>query len=192
MTAATLAVRTGGPAGANAVLGTLIFLAAEAMLFAGLTSAFLVLRAHATVWPAVDAARLAQAVTVGNLLLLLASGRTAARARRSARAGDAAGSGRWLGVTIAAGAVFLAVQGTEWVGLVRHGAASGAGLQAGLFCTLIAMHGLHVLGGVGALAAVWRRARGGRPTPAAVTAAVLYWWFVVAVWPVLWLLIYGT
>jgi len=173
----------------NAVFGTLVFVAAESMLFAGLVSAFLVLRAQTSA----PSLRFPLALTAANLLLLLASGGAAARARGAVRAGAGALGARWLALTAMAGTVFLAVQGIEWSRLVAHGLGAASGPYGGLFATLIGIHALHVLGGVIALdvvaVAVMRGRLAGR-TRGVVTAACLYWQFVVVVWPVLWALLY--
>lgn len=190
-----LAAGGGGPSGgrrpgaSNAVFGTLVFIAAESMLFAGLVSAFLVLRAQAPAAPP----RFPLALTVANLLLLLGSGAGAARARDAARAGSARVAARWLAGTAMAGTVFLAVQGVEWTRLVAHGLGAATGPYGGLFATLIGVHGFHVVGGVIALDAVAFGAVRGRlagRAPSVVTAASLYWQFVVVVWPILWTLLY--
>jgi heme/copper-type cytochrome/quinol oxidase subunit 3 len=184
-----------GPGGSNVVVGTLIFLAAEVMLFAGLVSAFLVLRAQAPAWPTLDRARFPLELTAANLLLLLLSGRSVVQARSHARRGARDASARWVLATAAAGVVFLAVQSVEWVRLVHVGLGATSGVYGALFATLIGMHGVHVLGGVCILVVVGRalvRGRLGARTPDAVTAASLYWQFVVAVWPILWALLYLT
>jgi len=177
------------PAVASPVLGMLFFLGSEAMFFAALISAFLVLRAGTEAWPPPGQPRLPVALTGVSTAVLLASGVTMAWARRAS--GDVL-AGR-LGMTAALGAVFLAVQGSEWVRLVGHGLTLASSLYASTFYTLIGCHGVHVLGGLAVLVVVWRRAvaggwaggdRGG------LDAAAIYWWFVVGVWPILYALVY--
>jgi heme/copper-type cytochrome/quinol oxidase subunit 3 len=179
----------------NVVFGTLVFLASETMLFAGLVSAFLVLRAQAPAWPPPGQPRLPLGLTLGNLLLLLASGALVGRGAEAARRGQTADALAWLARTAVCGAAFLAVQGLEWARLVEHGIRLAPAIYGGLFAALIGMHGLHVLGGVVVLASVTIAVRRlwieDSPT-AAIRAASLYWRFVVAVWPVLWGLLYLT
>lgn len=182
-----------GPLGANAVLGTLVFIASETMLFAGLASAAVVLRTRMPAWPPAGQPRLPLGLTVANLLLLLASGHLVGRGVAAAREGRPAQARRWLLATAAAGAIFLALQGVEWIGLAEHGLRFGPAVYGGIFATLIGMHGLHVLGGLAVLvwvALVFQRGENAARVPASVTAASLYWRFVVLVWPVLWALLY--
>lgn len=182
-----------GPLLPNAVLGMVIFLSAEAMFFAGLISAFLILRANEEMWPPPGQPRLPVAVTGVNTLVLLFSGYTVTRAVRSVRAGERTQLERWLKATAALGALFLIVQGTEWVRLLNFGLHASQSTYGGTFYTLIGSHALHVLGGLVVLAAVLRNAMAGRYSArhyGAVEAARLYWLFVVGVWPILYLLVY--
>lgn len=177
----------------DAVLGLLIFLGTEAMFFAGLISAFLVLRAGSTEWPPPDQPRLPVAVTGVNTLVLLLSGYTVGRARSAIRRARTADLAWWLTLTALLGTVFLAIQGTEWVRLVGYGLRATSGVYGATFYTLIGCHGLHVLGGVLALLVVLRHAvRGGYSARdhVGVEACRLYWSFVVAIWPVLYALVY--
>jgi cytochrome c oxidase subunit 3 len=174
----------------NAVLGVLIFLGAEAMLFAGLISACVVLRAGSVAWPPLDQPRLPIAVTAVNTLVLLCSGYTMWLAHTAIRRSQTVDLRRWLGVTAILGSIFLLVQGTEWVRLIRYGL---TGVYGGVFYTLIGCHGLHVLGALTVVLVVLRGAARGHytaPSHAAVTACQLYWFFVVGVWPLLYVLVY--
>jgi cytochrome c oxidase subunit 3 len=181
------------PAVPDAVVGTLIFLGAEAMFFAGLISAFLVLRAGHATWPPPDQPRLPIAVTAVNTLILLYSGYTMRRAVLAIRAGRVQELNRWLGITVLLGLTFLGVQGTEWLRLLRYGLTVTSGVYGSTFYTLIGCHGLHVLGGVVVLLTVLWHALQGRFSPqqhGAVEASRFYWFFVVGVWPILYGLVY--
>ncbi|HVN83452.1 MAG TPA: cytochrome c oxidase subunit 3 [Candidatus Binatia bacterium] len=177
----------------NAVIGTLVFVGAEAMFFAGLISAFLVLRAASEVWPPADQPRLPLLVTTINTLVLLASAYTMQRAVRANRAAHGLSTSEWLGATLLLGVVFLAVQGSEWVRLLSYGFHATSSLYSATFYVLIGAHGLHVLGAVIALTLVRRGALTGRDASrfvAAVEACRIYWFFVVGVWPILYVLVY--
>jgi heme/copper-type cytochrome/quinol oxidase subunit 3 len=183
---------TAGRLAPSGVLGMLVFLATETMFFAGLISAFLILRAGAVVWPPEGQPRLPIAITGVNTLVLLASGAAMWAALAAARRDDVAGLGRALAATLALGVTFLVVQGSEWVRLLRHGLSATASPYGATFYALIGIHGLHVLGGVVALAFVLPGAARGRyrADHGSLAACGLYWGFVVAVWPLLYLLVY--
>src|SRR3990172_9968765 len=104
------------PLVSNAVLGMLMFMAAETMLFAGLIAGFLVLRYGAVVWPPPFQPRLPIEVTGANTAVLLGSSGTMARALRAIRRGNRGGLVGGLGLTALLGATFLAVQGTSGPG----------------------------------------------------------------------------
>jgi heme/copper-type cytochrome/quinol oxidase subunit 3 len=177
----------------NAVIGMLIFLGTETMFFAGLVSAFLVLRAGSLTWPPPGQPRLPGALTALNTLMLLCSGYTMWRAVRAIRYGQRDALIRGLRATALMGIGFVVVQGSEWVSLLHYGFAVSSGPYATTFYTLIGCHGLHVLGGVLVLLSTAVSAGNGRYTSqdyAAVEACALYWWFVVGVWPVLYALVY--
>jgi len=181
------------PVVSNARLGLLMFLGAETMFFAGLIGAFVVFRLGSTTWPPPFQPRLPVAVTGINTVILLLSGITMRLALRAIRANRLSGLMRYLLMTLFLGGLFLAIQGYEWARLVHFGLTMSSGVYGATFYTLIGCHGLHVLGAVLWLMIVGMLARRGRFTPQRHTGVELcgmYWTFVVALWPVLYGLVY--
>jgi cytochrome c oxidase subunit 3 len=179
--------------GSNAWLAVLITLGAEAMFFAGLIGAYLVFRVGSPVWPPPFQPRLPVAVTGFNTVILLISALTMRTALRAAQYGNRAGLLRRLAVTAALGAVFLAVQGIEWLRLIHFGLTVSSSVYGGLFYTLIGFHALHVVGALIWVLGVWVLAKKGRFTRerhTGVQTCAMYWTFVVALWPVLYWLVY--
>jgi cytochrome c oxidase subunit 3 len=176
----------------NGVLGMAIFLATEAMLFAALISAFLILRAGSAAWPPPGQPRLPVALTGLGTLVLLASAFTMWQAAETSRRAERDRVLGWLGATALLGTTFLTVQGTEWVRLFEHGLRASSGVYGGTFYTLIGCHALHVLAAVLTLLYVLARTarRGLEPGRATLDACRLYWLFVVGVWPILYALVY--
>ncbi len=178
----------------NARLGVLMLLAGEVMFFGGLVGAFLVLRLGASVWPPPGQPRLPLGVTTVNTLVLLLSSYTLARALRVGRVGDRPRLVvAWLARTASLGALFLAVQGFEWFRLVHFGLTVSSGIYGAAFYTLIGAHGLHVFGALCWLTfVVWAAARGrySDGDDEGMVACAIYWHFVVALWPILYVLIY--
>jgi cytochrome c oxidase subunit III len=177
----------------NARLGMLMLLGGEAMFFGGLVMGFLQLRLGAPVWPPPGQPRLPVGLTAVNTAVLLLSSYTLTRATRAVRADDRRGLVRWLGRTLALGTLFLLVQGLEWARLVGFGLTVRSGVYGATFYTLIGIHGAHVLGAVVWLALVTLAAQAGRYRREAHTSLLccaMYWHFVVALWPVLYLLVY--
>ena len=177
----------------NARLAVIMLLAAELMFFAGLIGAFLVFRLSATVWPPPFQPRLPLGVTGVNSLILLFSALTMHWAVSAAAAGAAQRLVRHLSITALLGALFLLIQGYEWVRLVHFGLTTSSSVYGGLFYALIGAHGAHVFGGLIWLSIVCWQAKRGRFTKmdfVGVQTAHMYWTFVVALWPVLYGLVY--
>lgn len=180
------------PVVANGMLAILAFIVFESMLFAGLLGAFSVYRIASAFWPPPGQPYLPIAITWVNTFVLLGSLIPLSLAGRALRRGDARRFLAHLGLTALLGALFLAIQGTEWVRLLAHGMKVASGVYGGMFLLLIGTHGLHVLGAVVwlcALAALAASGRLGAPGPALRIAAT-YWWFVCAVWVALFGLVY--
>ena len=177
----------------NLRLAILVFMGAETMFFGALISALLVLRLGMAVWPPPLEPRLPVAVTGLNTLVLLGSSVTLLWAGRARRHGDRARLLRWLRATAGLGALFLAVQGYEWIQLIGFGLSLASGIYGTTFFALIGTHAAHVLGAlVWLLVTTALAARGrfadGRTAP--LQACAMYWHFVVGVWPVLYVTVY--
>ena len=115
------------------------------------------------------------------------------RSLNAVRTNDRAGVIRWLSATAALGAIFLLVQGYEWTQLIRFGLTVSSSVYGGLFYTLIGFHAAHVFGALIWLFVVLRLARKGRFTRqqhVGLQTCTMYWIFVVALWPVLYGLVY--
>lgn len=177
----------------NARLGMLIFLGAEAMFFAGLIGAFLVFRLGSATWPPPGQPYLPVGVTGVNSLILLFSAYTMRSALRAVRRGNRQGLVGWLLTTALLGAIFLGIQGYEWIRLVHFGFTLSSGTYGATFYTLIGLHGAHVFGAVLWLLIVLAGARAERFSATrhvGVTVCGMYWYFVVGLWPVLYTLVY--
>ena len=96
----------------------------------------------------------------------------------------AAGGAAWLYGTLGLGLVFVAGQLLAWRALAAQGLFLATSPSSAFFYVLTAGHGLHLLGGVAALAYVARRVRSaGRPVHStAVRAATTYWHFMDGLW----------
>jgi cytochrome c oxidase subunit III len=177
----------------NARLGMLALLGGESMFFGGLVLAFLHLRLGAAAWPPPGQPRLPIGLTAINTLVLLASSAMLLRALRALRGGHRPAFLRALGWTWGLGVLFLLIQGAEWTRLVQFGLRASSGIYGATFYTLIGMHGVHVLAAVVWLGTVLWLARRGRYSAqrhVGVMCCAMYWHFVVALWPLLYLLVY--
>ncbi len=151
------------------VIGLYFFIAAEIMFFAGLLSAYWILRAQ----PPAGQPRYPVLVTAINTGVLLFSGYAIFRPGRL-----------WLFVTAAAGTLFLAIQGYEWLRLIHFGLTTFQNIYGGLFYLIVGVHALHLLAALLYLLVVMIR------RTVAIEPCRIYWTFVVLLWPVIYVTLY--
>jgi len=179
----------------DGVLAMIFILFTEGMLFAGLISAYIVNRAGAMVWPPADQPRLPVEVTGVNTVILISSAVVLYifnRRVKNAQAIDAKSTNLLL-VTMMLGGTFLAVQGTEWARLIGYGLTTHSSLYGAFFYTLIGLHGVHVLVGLSILFYLYfaiKKAATFEIAKNTISTCILYWYFVVAIWPILYRLVY--
>lgn len=174
----------------NAVLGTTIFVIAESMFFAGLISAHTIVKMGTLgAWPPFGQPRLPAAETLVNTVALLLSGVTLALAmwmsKRKKRAALPL-----VFVALSLGASFVGLQGREWAAMLRQGLTMTSSAHGGFFYLIVGAHGLHALVGLIALAVLCLKMKRGKETPGRLGATSIYWYFVVLLWPILYLKVY--
>ncbi len=174
----------------SAVLGMLIFVMCETMMFAGLISAFTIVRTSALgAWPPPGQPRLPLEETAINTAALLLSGVLLYLAHRAFRREPRSAS-RLLLISIGLGAFFVVFQGFEWAALIREGLTLTSSNHGSFFYLIVGMHALHAIAALGVLVYVWDRLRRARPTSSLFYAAQVFWYFVVGLWPILYLRVY--
>jgi heme/copper-type cytochrome/quinol oxidase subunit 3 len=177
-----------------------IFLAGDAMSFGGLLAGYAALRFGDPSWP-VPSTVLGIPLTALMTFILICSSVTMVKALSAIRHGSRAGLRKFLLLTAAGGAFFLACQAYEWTHLIEHGLSPRVALQTahGLatpnfgatFFVLTGFHGCHVLSGV--LYLLTMTALAGRFSAEnhnPVEIAGLYWHFVDLVWILIFTFVY--
>jgi cytochrome c oxidase subunit 3 len=163
-------------------VGTVVWLASEVTFFGSLFGAYYAMRSAARgPWPPPDV-ELDLVVTGAATLLLVASSGTIQLAVRALADGRRPQFRRWLAITAGLAVVFLANQGHEW-------SAAGFGPSThpygSAFFVMTGFHGLHVCGGVVAMAILLGRSAdpgfGAREKPG-VEVVSYSWHFVDVVW----------
>jgi len=173
----------------NSVLAVVIFVIAEAMLFAGLISAFTIVRAGALVWPPPGQPRLPLETTALNTAALLLSGALLVLAHRRFR-DSRARAHRPLFGAILLGSFFVLFQGAEWLALIREGLTLTSSTHGSFFYLIVGMHALHAIAALAALAWAWFLLVQRRLRTSTFLAAQIFWYFVVGIWPILYLRVY--
>jgi cytochrome c oxidase subunit 3 len=172
------------------LLGVIVFLVAESMIFCGLFSAYLIFRGEATVWPPDGIER--ELLLPGiNTLILISSSFVMNKGTAAIKKNDQAGLRTWYIITALMGAAFLAGQIFEYSNL-EFGLTTN--VYASSFYVLTGFHGMHVTFGVVLILGVLFRGRkAGHYTSEShfgPEAAEIYWHFVDVIWIVLFLLLY--
>src|SRR5213596_3731609 len=161
-------------------IGLWILLTAIFMLFAGLSSAYIVLRGVPS-WQNIELPSLLWP----NTAVLLLSSLAVELSRRAIRRNDLQSMKRWLAAGGVLGLTFLAGQLAAWRQLVHAGVYLPSTLQSSFFYVLTGLHGLHLLGGIAGLGFVLFKAMRNRLTvfnhePLKLCAT--YWHVMDALW----------
>lgn len=168
----------------------MFFIVSETMFFLGLFMAYFYLRAQSQAWPPAGVPPLSPALPIINTFIMAISVACIALADR----GIAAGRQRRLEIGLAAaaclGVVFMVVQAAEFLSL---GFGPYSNSYGSAFFFLMGFHVARVFAGVAFMVLVLARAFMGHFSPTrrtAVQACALYWYFIAAVWLVVFYVLY--
>ena len=173
----------------NGVLGMSLFVLTEIMLFAGMISAFTIVRASAAIWPPPDQPRLPFEETAFNTAALFLSGLFLFIAQRRFAA-DRRSALNPLIAAIALGGFFVAFQGWEWVSMIAQGLTMTSSILGSFFYLIVGTHALHAIVAIGLLVRSWRRLQSGWLQPSQLATAAVLWYFVVGAWPMIYWRVY--
>lgn len=174
-------------------LAMMMFIGAELMLFSGFIGAFILLKLSSVDWPPPDQPTLPLFITGINTIVLLTSGFLMSRAWKFIN--DHSKHLRYMILASVLGILFLSIQGYEWIKLVNFGLTLQSSVYGGMFYLIIGTHAIHVAGGLIWLLTITYFSINGRLDKSEnesnkFKASALYWYFVVLLWPLLYLLVY--
>src|SRR5258708_27156620 len=148
------------------------------MLFTALISSYIVRSASGNDWVPIAMPKVLWLSTS----LIMTRSVTMEISRRSVKALNDAGYGRWLIVTVVLGLGFLGSQLMAWRQLVRQGVYIASNPHSSFFYLFTAAHGVHLLGGLVALSFLLLRttrkrdaAEGGLRRVGAAAARTIDW-----------------
>lgn len=159
-------------------LGMWLALASISMMFIGFSSAYILGQGTNSQWRAMAPPPFVWINTV----ILLASSLSLELARRAAAATELK---RWMTLTCLLGAAFLVGQLWIWGLLADQGIYLSGNPHSSFFYLLTGVHGVHLLGGVAALATLTARAwnsAAGIPAGASLNVTAIYWHFMDGLW----------
>jgi cytochrome c oxidase subunit 3 len=179
------------PVVSNGVLGMLVFIFTESMFFAGLISAHAIVRSQTAgqMWPPFGQPRLPVQETAVNTAALLVSGIVLIltwfafkRDRSSAKIP--------LLLSILLGGFFVWFQGLEWMALLGEGLTIQSSSYGGFFYLIVGAHAAHAVAALAGLGWAWLRLDKDRLTVSQLATVSAFWYFVVLVWPILYVKVY--
>lgn len=177
------------PVGPSSVVGMLVFIVTELMMFAGFISAFSITRAAYRTWPPIGQPRLPATATLLNTAALLLSGVLLYLSHR-AFTKEPARARRLMLASLLLGMFFVLFQGYEWAQLLAEGLTMTSSNHGAFFYLIVGMHALHAVAAVIALAFIYWKFVRGTLQRSTFLATQIFWYFVVGVWPVLYLRVY--
>ena len=173
-----------------ALLGMLLFIISEIMVFGAFFTAYFFIRVVAEPggWFPIDGKDLPVAVAGVNTAILVSSSLTLHWAQTSIKNGNRAGLKAGIVLTFLLGLTFLFIQINEYIHI---GFAPSDNAQASMFYGLTGLHGAHVFVGLCLLLTVVVRSFRGHFSPEhhhGVEVPGIYWHFV----DIMWVLVYAT
>lgn len=173
----------------NAKLGMWLFIASEIMLFSGMLSGYVFLRAGSAGWPE-PGEILSVPVAAFNTVVLICSSMTMTMAWVSLKLNDYGKFRTYLSLTLVLGTLFLVVKGSEYGDKFSHGFYPSTDNFFAIYFVLTGLHFLHLVVGLAVmLFHLGPGARMWRTEPVRYTNRIevtgLYWHFVDLVWIVL-------
>ena len=174
------------------VLGVLLFVMSEMMFFGALISAYLIVKSGNVMWPPPGQPRLPVTLTAFNTLFLVSSGILVYLSNKSLAKGDEGKSKNQLGFAILLGLLFVGIQGYEWVNMLGHGLKMTSSTYGSFFYMIIGCHALHVIGAMAVLVNIYFSFLQGTLKHSSYWSVQVFWYFVVGVWPILYILVYLT
>ena len=171
-------------------LGTWLGLASIVMLFAGLSSAYIIRLGGSSDWRTISI----PAFLIPNSVILLASSVTLEMFRRKLTAAINPQSRFWIGITTLLGAAFLAGQIGIWKTLEAQGIYLSSNSHSSFFYLLTGAHAVHLAGGVIALSFLavmtWRQVYASRGLRILADVTAIYWHFMDGLWIYLFVLLF--
>lgn len=172
------------------VLGLLVFLVSESLMFGGFFATYLLFRGGAVAWPP-EGTEVELLLPTINTIILVSSSFVIHLGDAAIKKNNVQGMQKWYKITAIMGAIFLLGQVIEYLTL-------GYGLTTNVFANcfylMTGFHGLHVLVGLCLILGVlWRSRRPGHYSATkhiGIEMAEIYWHFVDIIWIILFTLLY--
>ncbi len=172
------------------VLGLIVFLASESLMFGGMFASYLIYRGVSATWPP-EGTEVELLLPTINTIILVSSSFVIHKGDVAIKKNNLSGMRLWYIITAVMGVIFLGGQVYEYLTL-------GYGLTTNVFSNcfylMTGFHGLHVtIGVLLILGVLWRSRRPGHygeTKHVGIEMAEIYWHFVDIIWIILFTLLY--
>jgi len=175
----------------SGVMGMLLFVFSEVMFFAGLISAFAIVKAMAPggIWPPPGQPRLPIEATGLNTAALLLSGVALFYANR-VYSKDPQKAKLPVLVALLLASFFVFFQGLEWASLIGEGLTFTSSQLGSFFYMIIGSHAIHAVAAICGLGYIYVQLLRDKLAPTQFWTAQVFWYFVVGIWPILYWQVY--
>lgn len=161
----------------NKTFALFLIMAAEMMVFAGLLTAFQVLKVNQVMWPPYGMPKFPAAVTGINTVILISAGVLFELFVRK-------GMKQFFLSALVAMIAFVSIQVVEWFDLVQFGLEIVGGVYGGIYLVVIGFHALHVVFGLSWMLLHFFKGWSNHQM------LRIYLWFVILVWPFVYAIVY--
>ncbi len=174
----------------NGVVAMIMFVGCEVMFFLALVSAYLIVSRGQLNWPPLNQPRLPVEMTAINSIFLILSGFLMFISNRKFVAGQKEKATPYLFYALMCATFFVVVQGWEWVNLILNGLTMFSSTYGSFFYLVIGSHALHAFAAIIMMINIYFQMRAGKATSSAFNTSQVFWYFVVGIWPVLYITMY--
>jgi len=170
----------------RSTLAVILLILTEILFFASLISAYFVTRINMRVWPPEDQPRLPTLTTLINTIFLIISGILLFIFSRRFPYDR---NKTLLHIATICGFIFILRQGSEWINLINYGLTISSSIYGSFFYLIVGAHGIHAIAGITMLTYLALKPKN-TIRHSVLKAISLYWYFVVLIWPPLYILVY--
>jgi cytochrome c oxidase subunit III len=174
----------------NGVIAMIMFVGCEVMFFMALISAYLIVSRGQLNWPPLDQPRLPVEMTAINSIFLMLSGYLMFISNRKFISKQKEKATSYLFYAVLCATFFVIVQGWEWMNLIFNGLTMFSSTYGSFFYLVIGSHALHAFAAIIMMIYIYIQMRAGKASSSAFNTSQVFWYFVVGIWPVLYITVY--
>ena len=174
----------------NGVVAMIMFVGCEVMYFLALISAYLIVSRGQANWPPADQPRLPVEMTAANSVILILSGILMFISNKKFIKGELDKSLSFLFYSVLCATFFVVIQGYEWINLIVNGLTMFSSTYGSFFYLVIGSHALHAFIAIVMMIVIYFQMKLGKASKAAFNTSQVFWYFVVGIWPFLYITVY--